>query len=258
MGIRHALFFDTLFFHKMIADKTGNEIAVIPKDYLKNNIVTSPMAYDEKAQTQKKNYTRQMDYVRYRTIELLAGEITARHVEGAVAEAGVDYGDCSWVINAAFPDRTMFLYDTFQGFDRRDVAVEKENGFTTDDFFRSANYFRRESFHEPQDQMNFVRNRLPHPEMAYFRQGYFPETTSEETNKKFAFVSLDMDLYQPIRSGIEFFYPRMSKCGYIMIHDYNHREFLGIKKAVTECEKIFGPIAKVPIPDQGGTIVLCC
>ena len=41
-----------------------------------------------------------------------------------------------------------------------------------------------------------------------------------------------------------------------MIHDYNHREFKGIKDAVCEAERELGPLPKMPLPDQGGTIVL--
>ena len=234
----------------------GGELVFVRKGYLENNVVTQPMAYDIVSRNEYPAYREQMDYVRYRTIELLAEEIKRNHVGGDIAEAGVDYGDCSWVINGSYPDRTFYLYDTFAGFDERDVETEKNNGFTSEAFFESANYFKRSSFRTADDQVAYVRQRLPYPEKAVFRKGYFPETAVSETEKRFAFVSLDMDLYAPILSGIDFFYPRLNRGGYIMIHDYNHSEFKGIKRAIEECEEKFGAIPKFPLPDQGGTIVL--
>jgi len=38
--------------------------------------------------------------------------------------------------------------------------------------------------------------------------------------KKFAFVHLDVDLYQSTQDCLEWFYPRMSRGGVIVSHDY--------------------------------------
>ena len=256
MSIKHNLFYGSMFLHQKIAKHFGGELIFTPRGYLESNIVTQPMAYDSVTGNMYGEYKRQMDYVRYRTIELLAEELNRNAVQGDIAEAGVDYGDCSWVINAAFPDRKLYLYDTFSGFDKRDVETEEHSHYTTKGFFNSANYFRRTDFATPEDQINYVKQRLKHPQNAVFRKGYFPESAAYEQDNRFAFVSLDMDLYQPILCGIDFFYPRLNNGGYIMIHDYNHREFRGIKKALAESEEKFGAIPKVPLPDQGGTIVL--
>lgn len=256
MGIKHDLFYGSLFLHQKLAKLFGGELVFVRAGYLKNNIVTQPMAYDAVSQNICFEYKEQMDYVRYRAIELIAEEITKNNIKGDIAEAGVDYGDCSWIISHAFPNRKFFLYDTFSGFDKRDVDIEQDNNYTSSAFFKSTNYFRRSNFKTSMEQMEFVRQRLKNSDNAFFRKGYFPETALEETDRSFAFVSLDMDLYHPILKGIEFFYPRLSKGGYIIIHDYNHREFLGIKKAVEECEQKFGAIPKFPLPDQGGSIIL--
>ena len=39
-------------------------------------------------------------------------------------------------MSQAFPDRKLYLFDTFEGFDRRDVDLDKEKGFSgeVDDF----------------------------------------------------------------------------------------------------------------------------
>ncbi|WP_257007056.1 TylF/MycF family methyltransferase [Helicobacter pullorum] len=51
---------------------------------------------------------------------------------------------------------------------------------------------------------------------------------------QFKFVNLDVDLYQPILSGLQYFYPKMVKDGVILVHDYFHPFYTGTKKAVDE------------------------
>ena len=257
-SLRHRLFYGSLALHQLLAKRFKGSVRFIPDGYLGDHkVVTQRMAYDTAdAHNLSAAYDNQADYVRYRTFELVAQEIAAHGVAGDIAEAGVDYGDCTWILNELVPDRTLYLYDTFRGFDARDVAYESEHEYTSEHFYESANYFLRESFQTAEDQMAYVRGRLKYPEKAVFRQGYFPETAVGEEGNTFAFASLDMDLYQPILNGILFFYPRLAPGGYIMIHDYNHREFKGIKDAVKEAEKTLGPLAKLPLPDQGGSLVI--
>ena len=208
VSLKHRLFYGSLGLHQILARKFGGEVRFIPNGHLdETKVITSHMAYDDSgAPNMCQEYAHLFDYVRYREIELIAEEIYRNNVPGDIAEAGVDYGDCSWVINAAFPDRTMYLYDTFRGFDKRDVAVESEHDYTSTAFYESANYFLRDdAFKTADDQIAYVRSRLKYPEKAHFRAGYFPETAVGEEDKRFAFVSLDMDLYQPILNGIRFF-----------------------------------------------------
>ena len=92
---------------------------------------------------------------------------------------------------------------------------------------------------------------------CHIRKGYFPDSANEEKEKRWIFVSLDMDLYQPMKAGLFYFWPKMVEGGVIFVHDYNNRDFGGIKEAVSEAEKEFGRIYKIPVSDQGGTLILC-
>lgn len=248
MGVKRDLFCSSLSLHQKVAKRLWG----------KRIVFTQAMAYDTVSSNMYSEYKKQVDYIRHRTIELIAEEIKKNNIEGDIAEAGVAWGDCSWIINGAFPDRKFFLYDTFSGFDKRDIEIDQNHNYTSNEFFESMHYFKNSNFKTPDEQIEYVRQRLKYPENVVFRKGYFPETATNEKDRCFAFVSLDMDLYQPILNGIEFFYPRLNKGGYMMIHDYNHKEMQGVKKAVAEAEKRFGRgvIPKVPLPDEGGTIVL--
>ena len=100
-----------------------------------------------------------------------------------------------------------------------------------------------------------VMKKMEHPELCIIKKGAFPQSVSEDDeNIKFAFVSLDTDLYIPIFEGLKFFYPRLAKGGYIMVHDYNNVD--GVMKAVDDYEMQYGNIHKVPIPDDCGTLVI--
>lgn len=164
----------------------------------------------------------------------------------SVAELGVYKGDLAWQINALFPDRKLFLFDTFDGFDQRDVDAERTMDFSkacTGDFSDTS--------------VEFVRSRLPHPKSACFRKGFFPDTAAGLENEAFLLVSLDADLYQPILSGLEFFWPRLVPGGVILLHDYNNERFRGAGQAVREYERKLGhPLPLIPLCDLHGTAVI--
>jgi hypothetical protein len=84
----------------------------------------------------------------------------------------------------------------------------------------------------------------------------FPESLDDRIrNDSFAFVSLDCDLYEPIRAGLDFFYPRLPCGGYIFVHDYSSGFWPGVRKAVDEFTAQAG-ITGVLLSDVSGSIVL--
>jgi O-methyltransferase len=193
------------------------------------------------------------DYCRYRALELIAEEIYRYNIKGSVAEAGVANGEFAALINRAFPDRKLYLYDTFEGFNELDKKYEIENNYTSEQFFTNQKDFRGKG---REKNIEGIRLRMQHVGNCIFRKGYFPESAISDIEETFAFVSIDMDLYKPIFAALQFFYPRLNQGGIIFLHDYNHREFKGIKIAIEEFENINGKLNKVPLPDQGGTLVI--
>src|SRR3954454_22146761 len=71
-----------------------------------------------------------MDYVRYSTLGLCYEEISESSIAGNVAELGVYKGDFSKRLNQLFPDKKLYLFDTFSGFDERDVSIEHNQGYS--------------------------------------------------------------------------------------------------------------------------------
>ena len=55
---------------------------------------------------------------------------------------------------------------------------------------------------------------------VHYHPGLFPSTAAAVSDSVFSFVHLDADLYESTMSAFEFFYPRVSPGGVILVHDY--------------------------------------
>ena len=190
------------------------------------------------------------DYTRFAALELLIEEVKKLDVcrEAAVAELGVFRGKTASCINRKFPDRKLYLFDTFEGFDARDVAAETAKNYTPEEFAYEGRFSNT--------SVQTVLNAMKYPENCIICKGYFPDTIPKE-DIRYLFVSIDCDLYNPVFEGLMYFYPRLEQGGYIIVHDYNNnKRWLGVKKAVEECEKLLGRICKIPLPDRAGSLVI--
>lgn len=183
--------------------------------------------------------------IRSATLFRLAERILQTQVPGAVAELGVYKGELAWKLNALFPDRPLYLFDTFEGFDARDIAAEASSGYS-----RAAEGDFSDTSAEA------VLARLSHPEQAIIRKGFFPDTAAGLSDVRYAFVSLDADLYAPILAGLEYFYPRLNPGGVILLHDYNNTRFRGAGQAAAAYEAAHQRLPLVPLCDLHGTAVI--
>ncbi len=178
------------------------------------------------------------------TMRLLAEQIREEGIAGDVAELGVFRGDFASLINAAFPDRTIHLFDTFEGFPEKDVEIEQNQGLSqakAGDFAATAK--------------ELVEERLPYREKAQFHKGYFPETFQGCENDRYSFVSIDADLYAPTAAALPLFWERLTPGGVLLIHDVNSTQFSGAGKAVREFCREKG-LLPMPVCDLHGSVVL--
>lgn len=194
------------------------------------------------------NIVYMRDYFRYRSFEYLAELINEDEVAGSLAEFGVFRGEFSALINKKFPDRRLFLFDTFEGFEKNEIEYETEKGRCNDRF---SDYFT----HTSEERM--LKN-MPYPERVIVCKGFFPDSiTKEAENENYAFVSIDVDFEKSMLNGLEFFYPRLSSGGVIFIHDYNSTFLGGVKRAVKQYEKKLGmKLKKIPLADRAGTLAI--
>ncbi|MDR1399313.1 MAG: TylF/MycF family methyltransferase [Treponema sp.] len=188
------------------------------------------------------NFVFEYEYIRVSSLELMANEIYDKNIGGSVAELGVYRGDFAKIINVAFPDRKLYLFDTFEGFDKRDINVELKNNYSTgkQDFSKT--------------NVELVLNKMKNRQNCIVRKGFFPET-AEGIGDTFSFVSIDCDLYEPMKKGLYFFYERLNNGGYIMLHDYNNKGYNGVKAALREFSKE-KKVPYFPVCDVCGSAVI--
>ena len=179
------------------------------------------------------------DYVRGRTLEAICRRLGS--VRGAAAELGVYRGAFARCVNALLPERKLYLFDTFTGFDGAEAAAESA-GFT--EAHRNTNAGR-------------VLALLPHPEQAVLRPGLFPATAAGLEDERFALVSLDVDLEESTLAGLRFFCPRLSAGGCLLLHDWASPRLPGVARALERYEaEIGGSLPAVPLADVNGTLVI--
>lgn len=178
--------------------------------------------------------------IRTAVFDLLAERLGK--LPGDMAELGVYRGDFAAEISRRFPERTLYLFDTFEGFDSRDMASE-------------AGYSKAVEGDFADTSVEVVLAKLTAPEHAVVRKGYFPET-AQGLEAQFAFVSLDADLYEPTLNGLRWFYPRMVPGGVILLHDYQNARFSGVQAAVEAFEKEQGALLLLPVGDLHGSAMV--
>ena len=175
------------------------------------------------------------DTVRRDMLILLMRGVIFRHVEGDFAELGVYQGATARLIHQYAPERRLHLFDTFSGFDEREIGSPSHRGLFSD------------------TSVDVVMKKIaPRSDNIAIHAGSFPETAASAPDS-FAFVHIDADLSEPTSAGLEFFYPRMSPGGVLVVHDYN--AWLGARTAVDKfCAARC--LVLVPMPDRCGSAVI--
>ena len=177
------------------------------------------------------------DYVRLATLELLCRRLT--DVPGAAAELGVYRGFFARCINLLLPERRLYLFDSFEGFAEEANASES---------FQAAH---------ANTTIEKVLSIIPHRSMVTVKPGFFPESL-EGLEEEFCLVSLDVDFAQATLDGLRYFWPRLQKGGYLMLHDWGSPSLPGVADALSRYERELGRrIPAIPLCDVGGTLVLC-
>ena len=177
------------------------------------------------------------DYVRLATLELLCRRLEG--VPGAAAELGVYKGFFARCINLLLPERKLYLFDSFEGFTEEANASES---------FQAAH---------ANTTIEKVLAIMPHPEMVTVKPGFFPESLNG-LEESFCLVSLDVDFYQTTLDGLRYFWPRLEKGGYLLLHDWGSPKLPGVAKALQDFERENGcRIPAIPLCDVGGSLILC-
>lgn len=182
------------------------------------------------------------DLNRFFLLNLCIDFLIEEGINGNVAELGVYKGN-SAVLLAKYARRvnsTAYLFDTFEGFDEKDlVDIDADKGKLS---------FSDTSLPDVQ-RMIGERN-------AIFVKGYFPDSLAQIGEvDSFSLVHIDCDLEKPFVSALDYFYPRLKEGGFLIMHDYSSLFWPGAKKAI---DNFFEDKAEfvIPVPDKSGTCIV--
>ena len=182
------------------------------------------------------------DKVRFYSIWFFIQQLKKNKIAGAFAELGVYKGETAVLIHQMDVSRKLLLFDTFQGFNATDLEKEQNSAIK----YSSTNF--------SDTSLTTVKALFAGNEKVEFYAGYFPESAANIEKQQFAFVHLDADLYLPTLAALQYFYPKLSPGGILLIHDVNHT-WEGVTKAVTEFEQNI-PENFIPLADWQGSAVL--
>lgn len=144
---------------------------------------------------------------------------------GDTAECGVFEGATSWLILRHAPDdpaggrRRHHLFDSFEGCSQPGANDH-------------PSHFHKGILACPEET---VRTTLaPYAGQTRYYKGWIPSRFAAVADRSFAFVHIDVDLYDPTRDSIAFFYPRLERGAVLICDDYGCSTCPGATKAVDD------------------------
>jgi O-methyltransferase len=156
------------------------------------------------------------------------------NITGDFAECGVYKGGTAYLIahaleNSSAQNKILNLFDTFTGMPT--LAIQDPSGHQEGDFGNSS--------------LSLVKQHLQPFHCLNFHPGIIPETFEAVRDKQFAFVHIDVDLYQTTIDCCEFFYERLSKGGIMLFDDYGFPRYKNSEKRAVD--EFFKDKPEVPI-----------
>jgi len=163
-------------------------------------------------------------------------------VPGDTAECGVYKGATSYLIckaNEQSPaaKRTHFVFDSFEG-----LSDPSELDGT---HWHKGDLSVGEAV---------VMDNLREFRDVKLMKGWIPARFGEVADRRFAFVHVDVDLYEPTRDSIEFFYPRLNEGGILLIDDFGFASCPGATRALAEASGGAGG-QMIALSDGGGFLI---
>lgn len=133
-------------------------------------------------------------------VELFNAVRATEKIPGDLAEAGVAAGGTALVMLRASAAKRLHLFDTFEG------LPHGEGEFAHGEFAASIGDVRAALWR--------------HASRLELHPGLFPASAAGLEDLRFAFVHLDLDLYDSTQAALEWFWPRMEPGGILLSHDY--------------------------------------
>lgn len=178
---------------------------------------------------QDKRRNQTIKYLRQATLYQCAR--SALSLAGDFAECGCFRGQSAYMLAGMIRDAgstaKLHVFDSFEGLS--EFRPEDQSGPA-----RSKEREDRMRRHFAWPVERFEARMRPFGTTVRTYPGWIPDRFGDVADRRFALVHIDVDLHQPTRDSLEFFYPRTVPGGWIVIDDYNARPYPGANKAVDD------------------------
>lgn len=144
---------------------------------------------------------------------------------GDLAECGCYVGTSAFFIAQASTHGTLYLFDSFQGLSAPE-ATDKDIAESVMPWSEGGGDLTASE--------TTLRQNLARYDTIEVLPGWIPERFTEVAGHQFRLVHIDVDLYQPTRDSLNFFYPRLVKGGVIVMDDYGFKTCPGATRAADE------------------------
>lgn len=143
----------------------------------------------------------------------------AAHLDGDAAECGTYKGATAYRICLALGKngKIAHLFDSFEGLS---TPGEQDGDYWFPGALQASESALRETLAEFTNYRTYM--------------GWIPSRFAEVADRKFSFVHIDVDLYQPTLDSLMFFYPRTVSGGIILMDDYGFVTCPGAKRAADD------------------------
>ncbi len=163
---------------------------------------------------------------------------STRSLPGDTAECGVFTGASSYLICTSHRTGTFHhAFDSFEGLSR------------PSDLDRPSS---TEAYHWKQGDLavteETARRNLQEFDFVKYHTGWIPTRFFEVNSLRFRLVHVDVDLYEPTRESVRFFYERLVEGGVLICDDYGYHTCAGARRACDELveEHRLDPILHLP------------
>jgi hypothetical protein len=169
---------------------------------------------------------------RFYSMQQMVEFVVKNGQSGDFVECGCWKGHSTYIISTILYEHRFagefHVFDSFEGgLSDKSEEDQPETGPETDERIIR----QKEHFSSTEEE---VRNTLNTFDFVRIYKGWIPDRFLEVEDREFSFVHIDVDLYEPTRDSLGFFYPRLQRGGVIVVDDYGYAAFPGAKRAVDE------------------------
>jgi O-methyltransferase len=152
----------------------------------------------------------------YARLYILRQLATQQKDKGNFAECGV-YAGMSMFFVADLCKNKFIGIDSFEGV--------SEPGEYDSDYFKSKKL---------SISISFAEKILKNFDNVDLYKGWIPEVFNKLNDEQYSYVNIDVDLYDPTKNSIEYFWPRLIKGGVLICDDYGSDKTPGARKAMND------------------------